>query len=60
MKVGSLAKDSATGEVVIIISENPTWTDKNGKIHRWDFKILQGDTLYYVDVDELEFIDENR
>ena len=56
MKVGDLACDIATSEVVIIISKDVEWTDTDDQVHRWDFEVMTHDQTFVADADELEEI----
>ena len=56
MKVGDLACDIATSEVVIIISKDVEWTDTDDQVHRWDFEVMTHDQTFAADAEELEKI----
>tara|TARA_R110000744_G_scaffold198063_1_gene317267 strand:+ start:764 stop:946 length:183 start_codon:yes stop_codon:yes gene_type:complete len=60
VKVGDLVKDISTGDVVIIIKENPVYIDTDGQHHVWDFEVMCGDSVYSIDKDEIGAINESR
>ena len=60
MKIGDLARDVSTGDVVMVTEIKPRWVDQLGETHVWDFEVMYENTTYYVDLDELRELDESR
>ena len=56
MKVGDLAKDNTTNDIILVVSKNYTWIDQNGLRHCWDFEVMSSDRIYYVDAEEVQEI----
>jgi len=53
MKTGDLVFDKVTGDVAIIVSCQPEYSDSNGSI-TWDFEILSATLgIYCIDKEEL-------
>ena len=61
MKVGDLALDTYTKDVLLIINNEPIYIDKqSGEALTWDFEVMSGFGIYYIDADELEAFNEGR
>ena len=56
MKIGDLAIDIPSGEIVVIVAENHIWIDHHGLRTCWDFEVISDGTTYYVDKDDLKEI----
>ncbi len=60
MKVGDMVLDRATGDIVMIISNNPRYSNAGGGTIAWDFEVLSSMGIYCMDKNELEVINESR
>jgi len=61
MKIGDLVLDTTANEYGLVVEVNPSYVDKEGQIHEWDYELFvaRGDTVF-ADKEELEVIDARR